>query len=71
MPSLWRKLSTLEMPVYLITGSLDEKFCLIAKEMQKWIPNARHETILDAGHAIHVEDSRKFGTIIEEFLSNK
>ncbi|MGE8206236.1 2-succinyl-6-hydroxy-2,4-cyclohexadiene-1-carboxylate synthase [Heyndrickxia sp. NPDC080065] len=70
MPSFWEKLSFLEMPVLIITGSLDNKFCKIAEEMKNVISDAKHETILSVGHAIHVEDSQKFGTIIKEFLSN-
>lgn len=70
MPSLWNQLQYLNVPVLIITGSLDEKFCRIADEMKKLLPNVKHETVLNVGHAIHVEDSQKFGTIIKEFLSN-
>ena len=34
-PSWWDKLSLFESKHYLVTGALDEKFCLIAEEMVK------------------------------------
>ncbi|PID16203.1 2-succinyl-6-hydroxy-2,4-cyclohexadiene-1-carboxylate synthase [Sporosarcina sp. P34] len=67
-PSYWQTLEQLSLPVLLITGSEDEKFETIAQEMLKRLPNARHETIKDAGHAIHVEKPQQFATMIKSFL---
>ncbi|AKP48224.1 MULTISPECIES: 2-succinyl-6-hydroxy-2,4-cyclohexadiene-1-carboxylate synthase [Bacillus] len=69
-PSWWSQLDRLDMPVLLITGSLDVKFKKIAQEMKKMLPNGRWEEVEGAGHAIHVEDSQKFGTIVNEFISS-
>nr|WP_204556659.1 2-succinyl-6-hydroxy-2,4-cyclohexadiene-1-carboxylate synthase [Bacillus ectoiniformans] len=66
-PSWWDHLSDLKMPVLLITGTLDEKFTAIAEEMSRKLPNAVRKEVFSAGHAIHVEDEEKFGTIIKEF----
>ncbi|MBL5767966.1 2-succinyl-6-hydroxy-2,4-cyclohexadiene-1-carboxylate synthase [Heyndrickxia sporothermodurans] len=71
MPSLWGRLHELEIPVLILSGSLDEKYCEIGKKMENNLSQAMHYIIEDIGHAIHVEDSQKFGTIIKEFLSNK
>lgn len=68
-PSYWEKLDRFTSPVLLITGSLDTKFETIARQMAKSAPNVRHETILDAGHAIHVEKPRLFATMIKSFLN--
>lgn len=68
-PSWWDELAHLEMPVLLITGNLDQKFCRIAEEMSKILPNAKWKTTEDAGHAIHVEKPELFGTIVSGFLS--
>lgn len=68
-PSLWEKLDDLLMPVLLITGEVDQKFCLISKEMQTLIPNATSKIILGTGHAIHVEQPEIFGRIVSEFLA--
>ncbi|KIL45552.1 2-succinyl-6-hydroxy-2,4-cyclohexadiene-1-carboxylate synthase [Jeotgalibacillus campisalis] len=69
-PSLWGTLKKLEHETILLTGELDQKFCKIADEMEKWMPNAKKWVIPETGHAIHVEQPEKFGTIIKEFLIN-
>ncbi|MBS8265342.1 2-succinyl-6-hydroxy-2,4-cyclohexadiene-1-carboxylate synthase [Mesobacillus boroniphilus] len=69
-PSWWDKLTDFEFETLLITGGLDKKFCEIADDMASKLPNAKHLSIIDCGHAIHVEEREKFGTIVSEFLSN-
>lgn len=69
-PPNWMSLAKLEFPVLLITGSLDEKFCKIALEMKALLKNAKHTTVNDAGHAIHVENPVEFATIVEEYLTS-
>ncbi|MDM5249870.1 2-succinyl-6-hydroxy-2,4-cyclohexadiene-1-carboxylate synthase [Lysinibacillus sp. G4S2] len=68
-PSYWLSLAELEFPVLLITGSFDEKFCKIALEMKALLKNVKHQTVNDAGHAIHVENPAEFATIVEEYLT--
>ena len=65
-PSYWSQLNKLTMPVTLITGQLDEKFQLIAKQMKNRIENCQHLEVLAVGHAIHVENPVQFATIIME-----
>ncbi|KOS67555.1 esterase [Lysinibacillus contaminans] len=67
-PSNWPFLEILNLPVLLITGSLDEKFCKIATDMTALFKNAQHMTVNDASHAIHVENPAEFATIVEEYL---
>jgi 2-succinyl-6-hydroxy-2,4-cyclohexadiene-1-carboxylate synthase len=69
-PSWWDKLPNFDFETLLITGELDEKFCRIAADMASRLPNPTHLTINGCGHAIHVEEREKFGTIVSEFLSN-
>lgn len=66
--SYWNELETLDFPVLLVTGELDQKFCQIAELMQKRLKRVDWKIINDVGHAIHVEDGEKFGKIISEFL---
>lgn len=68
-PSWWEKLSNLENKVLLLTGEKDEKFCRIAEKMQKELKNSTWTIINNSGHAIHVEEKEKFGTIVSEFLT--
>ncbi|WP_409302314.1 2-succinyl-6-hydroxy-2,4-cyclohexadiene-1-carboxylate synthase [Peribacillus sp. SCS-155] len=69
-PSWWQELSKLSFPVLLLTGELDEKFCVIAGRMQKLIKQCEWQVITNAGHAVHVEDRRMFGKIVSEFLNS-
>ena len=67
-PSNWPYLANLDVPVLVITGAMDEKFCRIASEMQILLKNARHVIVNDVGHAIHVENPSEFATIVEKYL---
>lgn len=67
-PSYWGMLDQLTCPVLLVTGSEDPKFVEIAREMMKYLPNVKHQTINEAGHAIHVEKPRQFATMIKSYL---
>jgi len=68
-PSYWNQLQYIERPVFLLTGEKDKKFVNIAREMEKCIPEVVHTTISNAGHAIHVEKSSLFATMVRKHLS--
>lgn len=70
-PSYWEKLTHYSGEVFLLTGSTDEKFVKIAEEMSTNLSNSYWVNIDGCGHAIHVEQPEKFGTIVSGFLSNK
>jgi 2-succinyl-6-hydroxy-2,4-cyclohexadiene-1-carboxylate synthase len=55
LPSLWERLGELRLPVDLVTGELDPKFCQLAREMGPVIPRARLSVVEGAGHAVHLE----------------
>lgn len=67
-PPVWEQLHLLTMPVQLITGSADIKFCLIAERMLQQMPTAKHDIVNEVGHAIHVENLAQFATIVKEQL---
>ncbi|MFY0762619.1 2-succinyl-6-hydroxy-2,4-cyclohexadiene-1-carboxylate synthase [Metabacillus dongyingensis] len=67
--SLWDSLDSLEIPVLLLSGELDEKFCGIAKEMKDLLPLSTFIKIIGAGHAVHVEQPQIFGRIVNEFIN--
>lgn len=69
-PSWWERLHELTRPILLITGEEDEKFIKIADRMMSGFPDARHLTVEEAGHTIHVEQAEKFGKIVMEFLKH-
>ena len=68
-PSYWGELHTINLPVLLITGEIDTKFVNIAQEMLEYLPLGKHRTIKDAGHAIHVEKSTLFATMVMEHIT--
>jgi 2-succinyl-6-hydroxy-2,4-cyclohexadiene-1-carboxylate synthase len=67
--SWWGRLDQLSCDMLLLTGEKDEKFCKIAEKMAKDMRKASWIVINDCGHAIHVEQKEKFGTIVSDFLS--
>ncbi|MDR0137898.1 2-succinyl-6-hydroxy-2,4-cyclohexadiene-1-carboxylate synthase [Metabacillus idriensis] len=68
--SLWDSLDTLKIPVLLLSGERDEKFCGIAKEMKNLLPLSTFIKIIGAGHAVHVEQPQIFGRIVNEFINS-
>ena len=55
LPSLWARLDELAMPVALVVGERDAKFCAIAKDMATRIAFAEVVLAAGAGHAVHLE----------------
>ena len=70
-PNWWGKLNKLSCEVMLLTGEKDKKFCDIADKMMKELKNSSWVIIENSGHAIHVEEPEKFGTIVSDFLSKE
>jgi 2-succinyl-6-hydroxy-2,4-cyclohexadiene-1-carboxylate synthase len=69
-PSWWGSLGRITNEVLLLTGEEDEKFCAIAQKMLDEFQNGTWIALKNSGHALHVEEPEKFGTIVSEFLSN-
>ena len=69
-PSLWHKLPEITIPVLLLTGELDRKFCAIGEEMATLLPQAKHITISGSGHTIHLEKPTQYSQTVASFLEN-
>ncbi|SFF97885.1 2-succinyl-6-hydroxy-2,4-cyclohexadiene-1-carboxylate synthase [Sporolactobacillus nakayamae] len=67
-PSWWKHLATLQVPVLLITGALDAKFCKIASELCDRLPDADWQAVPDAGHAVHLEQPSDYQERIHTFI---
>lgn len=53
---LWDRLAGLNMPVLLLAGELDTRYCELARQMSSAIgPNATAREIPGAGHTAHLE----------------
>jgi 2-succinyl-6-hydroxy-2,4-cyclohexadiene-1-carboxylate synthase len=65
---LQARLGELSTPTLLIAGALDEKYCQLGREMAAAIPDARLETVPDAGHTVHLERPEAFVAALRTFL---
>ena len=61
--------SKLKIPVFLISGGLDDKFTKINQSLKKLLPSSRHKIISTAGHNTHLEEPKKFIEAVNGFLS--
>ncbi len=68
MEPLHDRLGEIRLPVLLIAGELDEKYCRLGESMAGAIPTARLVVVPDAGHAVHLEQPEAFHRHVLEFL---
>jgi len=66
-PALHERLPNLAIPVLLITGVLDNKFCSIAQQIQQSLPRAQQYVVSEAGHTVHLEQPAMFVKLVKEF----
>ncbi len=62
-----QRLRGLRLPVLLLAGGLDDKYCGLANEMAAVLPHNRVRIVPDAGHAIHLEQPVAFDDV-RDFL---
>ncbi len=67
-PSLWENLDQLTTPLLLIVGEKDAKFSAIGRAMAERCPVAQLRVVPDAGHNVHWEQPRLFGSLVRDFL---
>ena len=56
--------------VLLVAGGEDAKFCAIASELARSLPDARVEVIAGVGHAAHLEAPDRFAELVRAFLAS-
>lgn len=66
-PALHERLPTLTLPVLLLAGELDTKFCQIADQMAQSLPQASLHIVPGAGHTIHLEQPTLFAEFVNRF----
>lgn len=66
-PALHEQLPKPGIPVLLITGELDNKFCTIAQQMQQRLPHAQWRAVPEAGHTVHLEKPEPFVKLVKDF----
>lgn len=65
---LFPRLAELAMPVFLIAGRLDEKYCRIAGAMHEVLPDSQLCIVEEAGHNVHLERPGTYIREVEMFL---
>lgn len=70
-PALYDQLPSLAIPVLLIAGELDPKFCSIARQMEQQLPYATLHVIPDAGHCVHLEQPALFAQLVRQFCMHQ
>jgi 2-succinyl-6-hydroxy-2,4-cyclohexadiene-1-carboxylate synthase len=66
---LWSDLAHLDLPVELIVGETDTRYCAIARRMQTLLPRAALTVVGQAGHTAHVDQPPAFVKAVHCALS--
>jgi 2-succinyl-6-hydroxy-2,4-cyclohexadiene-1-carboxylate synthase len=66
-PSLQDRLRELHIPVLLIAGELDTKYCAIARQMAAALPDSTLHIVSNAGHTVHLEQPATFAALARQF----
>lgn len=67
-PNFWPQLVKITVPVLLIAGDLDPKYCAITSRMHRLIPQSHLVIIQNAGHMVHEEKEKTFTLEVKKFL---
>jgi 2-succinyl-6-hydroxy-2,4-cyclohexadiene-1-carboxylate synthase len=67
-PSLWEDLRRMDLPMLLIAGQEDAKYCRIVRQMADRCPSATVEAVPRCGHNVHFEDPGGFVARVRRFL---
>jgi len=70
MPQMWDRLKELDLPVLLLAGAADSKYCSICSDMNKLIPGSRFESVENAGHRVHLENPEKLVERVKIFIDS-
>ena len=68
---LWSSLPDVRLPVALIVGEHDARYRDIAWRMLERLPAAALWNVPDAGHAVHLDQPRRFADLVTAVLDNK
>lgn len=66
---VWADLHRISIPVLVLAGRLDDKYCEIGRQMVELLPNAQFRAIDGAGHAAHIERPEATAAAIGDWLA--
>jgi 2-succinyl-6-hydroxy-2,4-cyclohexadiene-1-carboxylate synthase len=64
-----QQLGELHIPVLLLVGALDTKYCMLARQMADVLPCHQLQIVPQAGHTVHLEQPGAFAHTVQEFLT--
>lgn len=70
MEPVFDKLTNIRIPVQLICGELDNKFVDINHHIHKLIPNTKLSIIKNAGHNVHLEETKQYADVVYSFVGS-
>jgi 2-succinyl-6-hydroxy-2,4-cyclohexadiene-1-carboxylate synthase len=68
---LWSRVADLSMPVQLIVGQRDTRYCRIAERMHTLLPSSELTVVADAGHTVHLDQPGEFAQRVALALDKK
>ena len=69
-PSLWNSCKNINIPILLLAGEFDRKFCNIIRDMKNINNDFELSIIKNAGHNVHVEQPELYHHQITKFLTS-
>ncbi len=70
MPPLEKHLSSIDLPVLLLSGEFDQKYRSIHQRMSSLLPNAHTKIVKEAAHRIHLDRPESWAESIQTFIRN-
>ena len=67
-PYCGKQLKKVSFPILYICGNMDQKYTQIGKEAQRQYKNFIFQSVLNAGHNVHLEQPEIYCRIVQEFL---
>lgn len=66
---LWSQLGALEVPVLVVTGAADPRYCALGARIAGQLPHATLSVVPGATHAVHLHQPAQAARIVEAFLA--
>lgn len=64
---LWDRVATLaRMPVHLVVGALDRRYCAIGERMHALLTGSTLEIVSQAGHTVHLDQPARFVGLVQK-----
>jgi len=68
---LWDRLGEIRIPVLVIVGELDSKFCQLGERLVSFLPDAVLAVVPDVGHSVHLEAPAATAEIVSRWLHDR